>query len=190
MITVTLSILISCQSRVQLASVKQSEKEPRTVFGELPKPEGERRRATNDRRDTATANQESKQESKQVTDRESPRETVTRILYRWAQTSTSRDLNRHISLYARNLDRFYDGTNVRREAVRRQKQRTLKSSTPYNGQQIRDLSLRVQDDGRLVIAEFEREVIRAGIGKESVHQRLVWKRLADGDWKIIREEAL
>jgi hypothetical protein len=52
------------------------------------------------------------------------------------------------------------------------------------------LSVRVQDEGRLVIAEFEREFIRAGTGKETVHQRLVWKRLADGDWKIIREEAL
>ena len=187
-----LSILVSCQSTVQVASADRSvEKEPRTVFGELPKPEGARQRADTGR--SVDQNNDGLQQpdlkSKPVADRESPRETVTRNLYRWALTSTSKDLNRHINLYAKNLDRFYDDTNVRRDSVRREKQRSLRT-TSSSAQQIRDLSLRVQDEGRLVIAEFRREVIHLGAGKDTVHQRLVWKRLDDGDWKIIREEAL
>jgi hypothetical protein len=181
-----LLILESCQSTVQLASnEKPAQKEPRTVFGELPKPDSSRQRLA----PIQAPESESKPTKKPEVQSESPRETVTRVVYRWAQTSSPKDLSRHINLYAHKLDRFYDETNVGRESVKREKQRALRRS-PVGSQQIRDLSLRVQDEGRLVIAEFQREFIRAGMGKETVHQRLVWKRLAEGDWKIIREETL
>ena len=184
-----LLVLESCQSTVRLANNEQkpAPKEPRTVFGEAPKPDSARQRHAT----TQPVESDSKPAKPQKPEiqSESPRETVTRVVYRWAQTSSPKDLNRHIDLYARKLDRFYDETNVGRESVKREKQQALRRS-PVGSQQIRDLSLRVQDEGRLVIAEFQREFIRAGLGKETVHQRLVWKRLAEGDWKIIREEAL
>jgi ketosteroid isomerase-like protein len=175
MVATVLFCLQSCQSGSSVDQAKQ-EKPERTVFGEEPaKPEEGRRRIT--------AAEVPRPRAETYKNQESARDAVTRITYRWAQTLTSRDLNAHMNLYAPKLDRFYDKTNVQRESVRREKHRLLVSR---GGARIRDVSLTERDGGDLVIAEFRRPAGRAG----TVHQRLVWKRLGAGDWKIIREEAL
>jgi ketosteroid isomerase-like protein len=145
------------------------------VFGEPPRPEQARQRT----------NAQLRPEPPEVQQQESRQEVAT-MLYRWAQTYSSRDLRRHMTLYAPKLDRFYDRTDVGRASVRSEKQRVLNRHSRNHGPQIRDVSLNEEDGGRIVIAEFGRTGERAGL----VRQRLVWKRLRPGEWKIIREELL
>ena len=54
---------------------------------------------------------------------ESPRESVVRMLERWAQTCACNNLRRHMDLYAQNVHRFYDRTNVDHNSIRRAKRR-------------------------------------------------------------------
>jgi ketosteroid isomerase-like protein len=118
------------------------------------------------------------------------RDEVGRMIYRWSQTLTSRNVDAHVKLYAQKLDRFYDRTNVSKDAVLREKQSSFSQNSLLPGQQIRDVALKTQDGGDLVIAEFRRAVKPGGEApSQMVHQRLVFKRIG-GDWKIIREEAL
>jgi ketosteroid isomerase-like protein len=176
-----LPFLQSCHSGSSVDRAEQ-EKPERAVFGEEPaKAEEGRRRVA--------ASEAPRPRPETHKSEESARDAVTRITYRWAQTLTSRDLNAHMNLYARKLDRFYDRTNVQRESVRREKHRLLGSRA---GTRIRDVSLKERDGGEIVIAEFRRTGNPMGVQTPagSVHQRLVWKRLAAGEWKIIREEAL
>jgi hypothetical protein len=122
----------------------------------------------------------------------SPREAAGKVVYRWARTLSSEDLNGHMDLYAQKLDRFYDRTNVDRNSIRREKQRLLNSNSNGRRQPIRDVSLKEEDGGRLVIAQFRRasSPLLAEDQHGLVTQRLVLKRLATGEWKIIREEVL
>ena len=160
----TLFLLSSCQRNVG-QQTETRESTPRTVFGEppaLPVSSVERARHR-------TVPQVSEQK---------PRDEVSTMLYRWARTLTSRDLQRHMGLYAPKLDRFYNRMNVARASVRWEKQRQLRRSPSG---QIRDVHLDEEDGGRLVIAEFVHERVR---------QRLVWKRQGPGEWRIIREEVM
>jgi ketosteroid isomerase-like protein len=107
------------------------------------------------------------------------------LIRQWADTLLTRDLPRHMSLYAVTLDRFNGSSNVARETVRTSKQRLLSGLAGVRRFEMYDVRLLPSRDGS-VIAEFRIESDAAARGIAG------WYRLqlrhVDDQWKIYGEE--
>ena len=109
------------------------------------------------------------------------------LVRRWADTLLKGNLAQHMSLYAETLDRFNGKSNVRREAVRRHKQRLLSQLADVRRFEMPDVRLQRASDGS-VIAFFRVEA-DAQTPALNGEYRLVW-RDSGGGWKLHSEERL
>ena len=115
---------------------------------------------------------------------------VATAVHRWADTLLSQDLSAHLNLYAPILDTFFGQANVRKDAVRRAKEKQIASLASVQRFEIVGLRI-VEDPGAVATAEFRREwMTQAAPGAPAMaSERLVFRRM-NGEWKIIGEESV
>jgi|GEM_PF-7007448 len=106
---------------------------------------------------------------------------VTSLVLAWAGSIEKKDLAGFVSLYA--PDYMGNATSINQWQSR---QSYLFGRDVPLQVQVEDLRVKVLDDG-FVETRFS-QVFRAGAGKSATTKLMVWKQVAAGKWRIVREE--
>jgi hypothetical protein len=111
------------------------------------------------------------------------------LIYHWADTLVSGNLDAHMALYAPSLDRFQGLSNVSRDSVRDDRQRLMRSFSGVRRFEIHDL--RISNTSEDTAAADFRLMWSAGAyeNASSVSHRLQLRRIGNA-WKIAGEERL
>jgi hypothetical protein len=125
---------------------------------------------------------------------EAPREVpgdVLGFLERWRTTLLKGDVDAHASLYAFKVEKFFRQRNVSRAAVKREKERFMRTYPSVNKYEIRDVKLESINGDRAVVT-FRKDWDTSGRSRRfagSEDQRLTLRR-AGPAWQIVGEEEL
>lgn len=112
------------------------------------------------------------------------------FLEQWRSTMVGGDLQKHVSLYAPVVDRFFRERNVSREAVRQEKKRMLDRYPHFDQYDLRDVKVDFAGDNRALVTfrkDWSARGVRRFAGSEL--QRLTLQK-DSAAWQIVSEEEL